>query len=1133
MVRFEDRIRVKINFDATDVAKAVAAAQLALKDIDEKEFNKSMERVDSRLAGLQERDPEFDIGGDIDRPSIESAKEEAEKAAEGVERIKIGGKVWNASIHAAVGNAKQKIQSSYEKQGKSRIQIGGEVDLSDLQTDLEQAEQASEEKRLHVPLRFNVHERSLIGALIYAHTLVESYEKLNSFTIPIEAEVDQGSFDDAVEFAGAKAQDALARAKTKAAEANKKLSKESVRTADAMGRERSEAAELAEQMSGSGMSNLAKAKSIAARANTRLASKADETHRYLRDELEVSEDVADQLIPLSKRSRFAGRSFRGLTERLDETTDSMRASRRVGDIFEDALGKLSVNVGAFTIALQNLATQIPIILGTISAIGSAALGAATAIITATFALVGMFAGGLIAQAEQMRDSIAGIETTAEALQEIFSRLKTLFRDALSPIIEVAGASDFFTRIIEGLAVIVNMMAQGVAMLTDEITSMLDALGDKGLKAFGETVAASVYAVQTLQDEFVDIMTGLFNATAAVIVFSAEFIDGFTESGSLTKSLGSLLGDLAKTVQNVFQGALPILNAFREILAGIVDILSRLEDSVFDSAISLAILLFLFNKVAGILSVVVSVLPALYAAFLVSQAQADGLGDEIIGLIRSFFGFVLASESVLGGVTRLSKGLNTLSADMSMLGMASLASVGHLELAERQLDDFAASLGMDLKKVQNLADKNNMDFTEALLFELKTPRFAEKLGREQKEAVDIVEAMGKKDPIDLAILRDEKAFEADTNLDKKFKNLVSRPIITSSKTARDALKTSAGATDSYSSKILKSYVKLVAGVVSSYASIAASAIAAVFPVTTLGSAVNFSIAPVLALAIAGGLLIGALTNLDKASGALGGSFQVLKDLLIGIGSFLLDIFIGTWNLIAGAIEGLIFIVEPIIDLFAGLAGTSDDSAASLSGLLALLDLVGAAFVFVFSVVGQVLRFIGLLGGVLMRVILIPLKLIVVLANAFIGLFYDAFNINTEDSPIIHTLKVLVELLRTAGDVVKFVGDLFVAFLNETIRGINTLLGVPFFATFMGPESIDDVEIGAGGGLATSREETVQEAQDAGGKLQEIGIPDFNFFGGDTITNNNIDADPDDKAALGRAVKRAIEKANSFERQRLGN
>jgi hypothetical protein len=87
--------------------------------------------------------------------------------------------------------------------------------------------------------------------------------------------------------------------------------------------------------------------------------------------------------------------------------------------------------------------------------------------------------------------------------------------------------------------------------------------------------------------------------------------------------------------------------------------------------------------------------------------------------------------------------------------------------------------------------------------------------------------------------------------------------------------------------------------------------------------------------------------------------------------------------------------------------------------------------------------------------------------------------------------------------------------------------------MGPESIDDVEIGAGGGLATSREETVQEAKDAGGKLQEIGIPDFNFFGGDTITNNNIDADPDDKAALGRAVKRAIEKANSFERQRLGN
>jgi len=105
----------------------------------------------------------------------------------------------------------------------------------------------------------------------------------------------------------------------------------------------------------------------------------------------------------------------------------------------------------------------------------------------------------------------------------------------------------------------------------------------------------------------------------------------------------------------------------------------------------------------------------------------------------------------------------------------------------------------------------------------------------------------------------------------------------------------------------------------------------------------------------------------------------------------------------------------------------------------------------------------------------------------------------------------------------------------INKISNVFGFDVFSgTMFGAGEIDPKtgEVTGAGGLATTKEESVSEAKDAGGKLSKFKIPGFNFNEGNNITNNNIDADPDDKAALSRAVKRAIEQANSFERQRLG-
>jgi hypothetical protein len=1161
MVRFEDRIRVKINFDATDVAKAVAAAQLALSDIDEREFNKSMERVDSRLAQLETREPDFDIGGELDRSSIERAKEQAEEAAEGVERIKIGGEVWNKSITTAVQNAKRKIQSEYESQGKERLEIGGELDQSDLQADLEAAEQTAEAKIIRIPLRFKVHTRSLGGAMLAAQSAVKAHGLFNKFKIPIRAKVDRGSFDAAVAVASQKAATAMAAGKKKAIQANKKLTKSAVQSTNALGGENNAAAQVAATM-GSGTSSLTKAKMVAAQANTQLGKQADKTHKFLRKELGVSRSVADQLVPLSRRSEFAGMSMRALRESVDDTTRSMRASGRVGNMFEDALGKLSVNVGAFTIALRNLATQIPIILGTISAIGSAALGAATALVTATFALVGMFAGGLIAQAEQMRDTIAGIETTAEALQEIFSRLKALFREAFAPIIDIAEAGGFFTRIIEGLAVVANLMAQGIAALTDEITFMLDALGEQGIDAFNETVAASVFAVKLLKDEFVDILSGIFRATAAVIVFSAEFIDGFTEAGSLTDSLGSLLGDLAKTVQNVFQGALPILNGFREILASIVDVLSRLDQSIYDSVLSFALILFLINKVAGIAATLVVILPGLAAAFMVARASTGSLGDQILMLIKQFGGFLLASQSILGGVTRLHQSLQTAKLDMLQLGTASLIAAGQFDAAE--------------KEIRNLADAVGI---RTVVPGIETPVNIEKVIDELQVSNQIDDAT-KKNVRALSHMRGEMRSSVDKinetkdfNLDDMFSDLAGdtkgvgriQAMGELNDKIRGGLSSATGSLRSFAgnftgiiggrfgkiggivktkmiipvmSALGRFYAFVLAGAVSTFSTVAASAISALIPTGLLAGSLGTLAAPIIALVGAGAVLVGILTNMDKATAALSGALDALKAIVVALGSFLLDIFVGVWNLIAGALEGLIFIIKPFIDIFASVFKTGGDGGGVLSNLLSMIKLVGAAFNLLFTAVGQVLRVLGALIGFVVRIALIPLQFMIHVVDTLITRLLGFLGINTGGSALVLAIETIVSVLKMATQFVVELGDHIITFLNELMIKANKLSNAfgfdAFTGTMFGAGEIDPEtgELVGAGGLATTKKESISEAKDAGQKLSKFSIPGFNFNEGNNITNNNIDADPDDKAALGRAVKRAIEKANSFERQRLG-
>jgi hypothetical protein len=705
------------------------------------------------------------------------------------------------------------------------------------------------------------------------------------------------------------------------------------------------------------------------------------------------------------------------------------------------------------------------------------------------------------------------------------------------------------------------MAQGIAALTDEITFMLDALGEQGIDAFNETVAASVYAVELLKDEFVDILSGIFRATAAVIVFSAEFIDGFTEAGSLTDTLGSLLGDLAKTVQNVFQGALPILNGFRAILASIVDVLSRLDQSIYDSVLAFALILFLINKVAGITATLVVILPGLAAAFMVAKASTGSLGDQVLMLIKQFGGFLLASQSILGGVTRLHQSLQTAKLDMLQLGTASLIAAGQFDAAEKQIRKLADAVGVrtivpGIQTPRNIDDIID-DLQVSTQIDDATKKNTRALSHMRNATSHAIDGINK--VVDFNIDDTFSELAGDTDIGriqamKTFRGQITDGLSDATGKLRDFTGRFTGIIGGRFGKIggivktkmivpLMSslgrfYAFVLAGAVSTFSTVAASAISALIPTALLGGILSGFAAPILAIVGAGAVLIGMLTNMDKATAALSGALDALKAIVVALGSFLLDIFVGVWNLIAGALEGLIFIVKPFIDIFASLFNTGGEGGGVLSSLLSMIKLVGAAFNFLFTVVGQVLRVVGALIGFVVRVALAPLTIMISIIDTLVSKLLGFLGISTEGSALVMAIETIVSVLKTAIQFVVQMGDRIITFLNEIMMEINKISNVfgfdVFSGTMFGAGEIDPEtgEVTGAGGLATTKEESVSEAKDAGGKLSKFEIPGFNFNEGNNITNNNIDADPDDKAALSRAVKRAIEQANSFERQRLG-
>lgn len=207
--------------------------------------------------------------------------------------------------------------------------------------------------------------------------------------------------------------------------------------------------------------------------------------RELKDASVSSEFLESSSDSLARSATKVNASTRQAASAVDELGDDSReAAAEVGvlgtvmDKTAISAGALSINVGAFTVALRQLHTQIPLIVTTLGSLISVLGGVSAAAIAAGGGISAIFAGGAIGLMERVEDQFSDVNSSAEALQKIMRGVANMFREALDPIVNVEN-TDLFISFLEDIAVFANRSAQAIDASRDSILQFFDVIAKGG------------------------------------------------------------------------------------------------------------------------------------------------------------------------------------------------------------------------------------------------------------------------------------------------------------------------------------------------------------------------------------------------------------------------------------------------------------------------------------------------------------------------------------------------------------------------------------------------------------------------------------------------------------------------------
>jgi len=521
------------------------------------------------------------------------------------------------------------------------------------------------------------------------------------------------------------------------AESNKKLGDEAENSAGSIDMETRSVEEMLE-----GAESLEGAKHAVANANQRVQNESGKsTKELLREKVAAGEldekvlDLADSNDGLSESSKRARDSLKRLRETTDRSTSSMKAASDASDLFEDGIGALSVNIGAFTIALRNFLTQIPLLLTGLGAIASAAIGGASAFAVLGGAISGAVGAGFVAYAQQLVEEVESIENIGQAIQVIFSAIVDLFEKAAAPLLKLGNITFYLRWAVEGLAT-------GIHMLSSAISDLL--VGGENLQKFADAVGEDLFTINDaiesfdgsswrniteslmeawvlLGEEVTWALGAINNAIARSIRRSAELLNGVEDLGGVINKFSDTLSELAELGFTIGSGLLPVFAMFTEIVGDAAAFINSLDKEVVSGIITLATLSIVISKVSGGLSSIVNVAPNVAGAFLrVSNtaSKADTsfgkFKTTIKGLTSNFASF-LNSIGAFGGISSLITSMTSLDDATRAVGFSTTKNNAMFKALAANVDHSADEL-KDLA-VQSKLTASQIDYLTEELEEL--------------------------------------------------------------------------------------------------------------------------------------------------------------------------------------------------------------------------------------------------------------------------------------------------------------------------------------------------------------------------------------------------------------------------------
>lgn len=843
----------------------------------------------------------------------------------------------------------------------------------------------------------------------------------------------------------------------------------------------------------------------------------------------------------------ASRSFGRVTDKVGDTRNEMRAANKIGDVFEDGLGSLSLNLGAFTVALRNFLTQVPLFLSGLGAMGSAAVGVAGSFLTAAAALGSVLGAGALSQAQSIKSEFESIEDLGKALQVMLQGVKDAFIQAFEPLTSIEETEEMFSQLVEGAAETASLFASTFAKMMPQIRSFFNTLGRDLRKPMEDLVSSLSFMFLNLQDEIEEITVGVVNALTRLIRFTTKFTDNINESTDALDEFINSLAEMSNIGKTALGGLSPIIEAFAVVMHSAANAINSLNSEFVANAITAAALVLAFNRLSGVIGGIITLVPNLITAILSSRGS-------VAALTKSFGGFLRQHPSLFAGFTTLAESVENLSGEMMILS-------GRNRITDETFDSLDRGLAATIKNIiltsnstKQLNDRLintaiEADITEDEIEELNKDLY--QLGISSQIAAGRLDEINKLDtnlPLgvreDVAMLDevDDSVKQSGESLSlfAKQKNKVSGSfgkLTGKVKKFGSVLVPTTGKLGGLSKSLGKlKGARVIGPIIGAVSGAMGSLSGAALSVVT---ALTFLIPAIAALLAVGGLAVGVIANFDEISSSLAATGKALGNVLKDLGSFLLNKFIKTWNALVPLVDALKLAFQPVIDL---LSGAEDEG----SGLSKVLDSLVAGVEFVIDIiiesirwfsgiiliigyfVGKLLSLITIIGGSLVRAFELGLKSMENFGDGTGAISKVIKFIQKLVQTVINLPEISQEAFRKMTEIIEESINAQIDIVNEYVKRLNEVFGTEF-----GTIATVDITRDGAEGLKTTRAEFAQESEGFISGLLGSRDPTINYEeNNEQNLRQTINADPEDKATLGRVVKDAMNEANSFERRLQG-